>query len=309
MPTDEYGIQVAKIAQKAHRTSVELGQREVLIQRLVAGRGVSAVHWVVETTHPGKGGIASLGGDYVRMFVVVQGRRHVRFVKAGATCRLTLGSGECLVMGPHSWLVTEVAAPFVSLGVALEARNPRFVLARHVAVSASGRGLVPGTEVAIAPGLCDDITMQMGAALLAARSDASSDIYARRLAESLWLRVTRYSPPLEGAERRKASVTYGAAEHFVRENLSRPIDREQVARFLRISPSHITRLFLTFAGESFGGFLSRVRLEGARRLLLDPRLTVSEIAHLTGFSSVNYFVRAYRRRYRVTPGRDRGRRA
>jgi len=287
---------------------MDLTQRRALFEGLVERRGLHRVYWAVEPSHPGKGGMASLGGDYVRLLVVLRGRRRVRLVRSGETAQLVLGPGDCLVLGPHSWLVTDPAQPFVSLGVALEPRNPRFVLARHVARAGAGRGVVPHAEVGIVAGLCDDLTMRLGAALLAARTEAAGDAYPRRLAEALWLRVVRHDPPVARADRRKALVTYGAAEHFVRENLARPIDRAEVARFLRVSPSHVTRLFLGCAGETFGGFLQRVRLEGARRLLADPRLTVSEVGYLVGFNSVNYFVRAYHRRYGLTPGRDRGRR-
>jgi AraC-like DNA-binding protein len=159
--------------------------------------------------------------------------------------------------------------------------------------------------VRILPGLCDNITMSLAAALLDAGSGHSRDLYVRRLAEALWLRLVRARAPSDSPEAGKAFVTYSAAEHFVRDSFARAITREDVARFLRIHPSHVTRLFLHFAGETFGGFLLRVRLESARVLLRDPRLTVSEIAHLSGFASPNYFVRAYRERYRKTPGKDR----
>lgn len=93
----------------------------------------------------------------------------------------------------------------------------------------------------------------MAAALLGVRTDGPDDRYARRLAEALWIPVVRFRPEATGNRRGKSHVTDGAADHFVRENLARPIDREEVARFLRISPSHVTRLFLRFAGELFGG--------------------------------------------------------
>jgi AraC-like DNA-binding protein len=154
--------------------------------------------------------------------------------------------------------------------------------------------------------LCDSITMHLAAALLDAGVISDKSPYVRRLAETLWLRVLRDRTASATPDSGKAFVTYSAAEHYVRENFARPISREDLASFLRIHPSHVTRLFLQFAGETFGGFLLRVRLESARALLNDPRLTVSEVGYLSGFTSPNYFVRAYRRCYRTTPGKNRG---
>lgn len=285
---------------------MEAEQRRAIIEQALEHGGIRCVHWATETAHPGKGGMASLGGDYMRLVMVLEGRRHVRVMRENQARQLLLAPGDCMVVGPHSWLVTDSVEPFRSVGVALEARNPRFVLARQEFRDRAKRSIVPGAEVEIVPGLCEDLAMTLAASLLAARTSPGDELYCRRLAETLWLRLARFAPSPGGKLAGKANVTYGAAEHFVRENFSRPIDREQVARHLRISPSHVTRLFLGFAGESFGGFLLRIRLESARHLLRDPRLTVSEVAYLAGFTSVNYFVRAYRGRYRVTPGRDRG---
>lgn len=286
---------------------MELQQCEDMLLKLLGKRGITRLHWACETLHPGKGGRASMGGDFMRMVVVLSGRRRIRVIREGKAVALDLQAGECLVLGPHSWLVTEFTHGFVSLGVVLEARNPRLVLATSLRKDRRTAPL-PTAPVEILPGLCDDTTMALASALLAAGPDGG-DLYARRLAEAFWLRIVRFRVPARGTARTKANVTYGAAEHFVRDNLGRPIDRRAVARFLRINPGHVTRLFLRFAGETFGGYLLRVRLEGARKLLADPRLTVSEVAYLSGFTSPNYFVRAYRGRYSVTPGRDRGRSA
>lgn len=282
---------------------MELSEAKARVERLLGQEGIRSVNWAIETRHPGAGGVASLTGDYPRIVLGLSGRRPVRVMREGQPHRLVLQGGDCLVLGPHTWLSMEARSSYFSIGVALEARNPRLVFSRHVhAPRNSSIGLTPA-EVSILPGLCDNITMGLAAALLDAGAGHSRDLYVRRLAETLWLRLVRARAPSDSPEASKAFVTYSAAEHYVRDGFARPISREDVARFLRIHPSHVTRLFLQFAGETFGGFLLRVRLESARTLLRDPRLTVSEIAYLSGFASPNYFVRAYRERYRKTPGK------
>jgi AraC-like DNA-binding protein len=284
---------------------MEISEVRARIEALLESGGIRSVQWAIETRHPGAGGVASPTGDYPRVVLGLSGCRRVCIMRDGHPRRLRLGPGDCLVMGPHTWLILEPGSSYFSVGVALEARNPRLVFARHVH---RGRGqstnLTPA-EVRILPGLCDNITMALAAALLDAGDGRSTELYVRRLAEALWLRLLRERAPSDSPEAGKAFVTYSAAEHYVRDGFARAISREDVARFLRIHPSHVTRLFLQFAGETFGGFLLRVRLESARSLLRDPRLTVSEVAYLSGFASPNYFVRAYRERYRKTPGRDR----
>jgi Transcriptional regulator containing an amidase domain and an AraC-type DNA-binding HTH domain len=296
---------IAFIARKALFREMQEIDASNHLERLLARGGVRSVHWSVETLHPGGGGFASLTGDYIRLVVGLSGRRRVRIMRGGQAFRLTLAAGDCLVLGPHTWVVTEPGSSFVSLGVVLEGRNPRLVIARQVHRPAKRRPAAIPPAIRILPGLCDNITMNLAAALLDAGPGTSEALYPRRLAEALLLRVTRERPSVRSREAGKGFVTYSAAEHYTRENFARPLSREDVAKFLRIHPSHVTRLFLQFAGETFGGFLLRVRLESARTLLRDPRLTVSEVAYLAGFTSPNYFVRAYRQRYRETPGASR----
>lgn len=106
-------------------------------------------------------------------------------------------------------------------------------------------------------------------------------------------------------ETSKAQSTYRYARDFVLENCDKPLSREAVAAWLRVHPNHVSRLFARFGGESFGAFLNRTRLERARILLADPKLNVSEVARLSGFSSANYFVRAFGRHFGMTPTRAR----
>lgn len=281
---------------------MEMDEGKARVERLLTKGGVRCVAWVKETRHPGMGGATSLTGGYTRLVLGLSGRRSLRVVQKGEPRQVMLGPGDCLVLGPHTWLLTEPHGTFRSLGLVLEARNPRIVLVRqeHDPKKQSS------TRVHVVPGLCDSTTMSLAAALLDAGVGSDEGLYVRRLAETLWLRILRDRTALHTPNSGKAFATYSAAEHYVRENFARPISREDVAAFLRVHPSHITRLFLQFAGETFGGFLLRVRLESARSLLSDPRLTVSEVGYLAGFASPNYFVRAYRRCYRTTPGKSRG---
>ena len=51
--------------------------------------------------------------------------------------------------------------------------------------------------------------------------------------------------------------------------------------------------------------LRRLRLELAAQLLLDPTLTITEVARACGYSDVRPFSTAFRRKYNRTPGDHR----
>lgn len=70
-----------------------------------------------------------------------------------------------------------------------------------------------------------------------------------------------------------------------------------------VTPRYIQMLFGE-AGTSFSEYIGMQRLAAAHRMLADPassRRKISEVALTTGFSSVSYFNRAFRRQFDVTP--------
>ncbi len=89
--------------------------------------------------------------------------------------------------------------------------------------------------------------------------------------------------------------------HF-REELSLG-DLAQVAG---LSESHFAALFRELYGRAPIDYLIEVRIDNAARLLLDWQHSVSEVAEMTGFGSVHYFCRQFRRRRGVSPSEYRG---
>lgn len=67
------------------------------------------------------------------------------------------------------------------------------------------------------------------------------------------------------------------------------------------SAAGLRRRFEAGFGTSPGRYLSRLRLEGAMRLLLHGNHTVQEVAFLSGFSDEKYFSRAFRKHYGKPP--------
>ncbi|MDB4972803.1 MAG: hypothetical protein JWN48_1144 [Myxococcaceae bacterium] len=76
---------------------------------------------------------------------------------------------------------------------------------------------------------------------------------------------------------------------------------EEVARTLALTPRTLQRR-LAERGYSFKSLLSELRAEMAQTYLTEPRLSLSDIAFLLGYSDNSAFIRAFRRRTGQTPG-------
>jgi hypothetical protein len=67
------------------------------------------------------------------------------------------------------------------------------------------------------------------------------------------------------------------------------------------SKFHFSRVFQRVTGVSPGRFLSAMRLNEAKRLLVTTSLTVADISHLVGYNSVGTFSSRFRQSVGVSP--------
>jgi AraC-like DNA-binding protein len=78
-----------------------------------------------------------------------------------------------------------------------------------------------------------------------------------------------------------------------------------LATQLHLSPSHLQRLFKRETGLRMGEWLITFRLHRAAYLLANSYLSVKEIARSVGYEHVSSFIRAFERKYVLTPTRFR----
>jgi AraC-like DNA-binding protein len=85
------------------------------------------------------------------------------------------------------------------------------------------------------------------------------------------------------------------AKEFIRKHHAEDLSLPQVAQFVSACPFHFCKLFKRATGLTFTKFLSRVRIESSRNLLINPQLRVSEVAYEVGFQSLTHFNRVFQK--------------
>jgi len=85
------------------------------------------------------------------------------------------------------------------------------------------------------------------------------------------------------------------AKKFIEENHSEDLSLAGVAKAVNTSPFYFCKLFKKSTGINFTDYVSRIRIERARNLLLNPNLRVSEIAYEVGFQSLTHFNRVFKK--------------
>ena len=109
------------------------------------------------------------------------------------------------------------------------------------------------------------------------------------------------APPPEAADRFERVV------QFMRNNLSEPLSRRDLARKARLHPTHFDRAFRGLYGVTPMGMMRELRLRGARQLLETTDDTLEAIAEACGFHDASYLSRAFKTRFWQTPGSYRDR--
>jgi AraC-like DNA-binding protein len=91
------------------------------------------------------------------------------------------------------------------------------------------------------------------------------------------------------------------AKQYIQENQTEDLSLGQVARAVNTSTFYFCKIFKKVTGINFTDYLSRVRIEKAKNLLLNPNLRVSEIAFEVGFQSLTHFNRVFKRILGLSP--------
>ena len=99
------------------------------------------------------------------------------------------------------------------------------------------------------------------------------------------------------------------ARDLIDRHYAEPLDLDAMARAAGFSRYHFARTFREAYGEPPGAYLSRRRVERAQDLLRTANLTVTEVCHLVGFTSLGSFSSRFSALVGMSPSEYRRRHA
>lgn len=83
------------------------------------------------------------------------------------------------------------------------------------------------------------------------------------------------------------------AKEFIDKNYADWITLDGIASALRVSPYHLSHVFGRESDFTLSSYLTKVRMDKARALLIKGDMTVAEVAEAVGFESANYFSKVF----------------
>jgi len=214
---------------------------------------------------------------------------------------IQLQPAEVLVVDAECWVRPLPSSPFRSFGVIFA---PQFIRCYHIDYrhDTPQPPLCGGPREPIVHRRPPDRETEALLRLLLQSKDYAADSLLRTHLAELLLHAAGRSllqPEIAGG---RARATWLNLCSIIDEQLHEPLTREDVARMGGVHPNHLARLFRRFAGCSYRAHLQQRRLERARQLLLDYRLTAAEVAAGCGFQTPEAFSRAFRRAHGLPPG-------
>ncbi len=96
--------------------------------------------------------------------------------------------------------------------------------------------------------------------------------------------------------------------NFVRENYADKITLEDAAAHVGLSRSYLSTIFKDELGTSFTDYVNTLRVEKSKELLLNPSLSLADIADLVGYNDQSYYTKVFTRATGASPGQYRKKR-
>ncbi|MDR0298229.1 MAG: PocR ligand-binding domain-containing protein [Streptococcaceae bacterium] len=88
---------------------------------------------------------------------------------------------------------------------------------------------------------------------------------------------------------------------YLSQNLTTPVSLESISQKFYFSPSYLSKLFKKETGITFVSYLKILKIDSARNLLLETKLSIRQISHRLGFKESSYFIKLFREMYQMTP--------
>jgi AraC-like DNA-binding protein len=108
---------------------------------------------------------------------------------------------------------------------------------------------------------------------------------------------------------RAEPVEIWKTRNFIHEHSDEELSLTKVAKFVNISPNHLSDKFKEVTGVNFVDYVARTRTERASELLQNSNLRITEIAFAVGFQSLSQFNRVFKKLSGKSPSAHRAVRA
>lgn len=113
-------------------------------------------------------------------------------------------------------------------------------------------------------------------------------------------RVLAAAEPEKQEERTITGIT-----RYLQEHLAEEISLSVLAEQFHLNPQYISQLFKSEIGVNFLAYLTNIRMDKAKKLLLSTSLSIAEVAEQSGYGDYRVFTKVFKKAEGITPSQYR----
>lgn len=116
---------------------------------------------------------------------------------------------------------------------------------------------------------------------------------AAELFDYLTRRITTSYEKAARLKRQDENRPIRVVKKYVEEHFGEPLTLEELSQVVDLSPTYLSTIFKKDTGMTFLEYLSKVRMDMAKKLLKETNDTVADICGKVGYSDVRYFTKTF----------------
>lgn len=202
-------------------------------------------------------------------------------------------------------LISDIRMPEVSGLQLLESLNELVLEQQPVSLLISGYADFQYAQRALRLGAVNYLLKPVSKAKLIEAVEQALEIREQRVRTERMEKLV--DPVLLDLENQRPMVSdaVGKAVAFIDEHLAESFSLADVAGQIPVNPSYLSVLFKEQMNVTFSEYVTRTRMQKAKKLLLTSGLSVNEIAERVGYRTAKYFIRQFKEYAGTSPGQFR----
>jgi AraC-like DNA-binding protein len=137
-----------------------------------------------------------------------------------------------------------------------------------------------------------------------ADKNAGFEWKARVMLLNIFKKLADWCGQVQQNEDENARLIAASMEH-IKQSFQEKLERDELAQMISISSSYYSVLFKRYSGYSVVQYITKLRIDRAKQLLLATKAPVSEIAREVGYADPLYFARKFSQEIGMSPSEYR----
>ncbi|MBR3772382.1 MAG: helix-turn-helix domain-containing protein [Clostridium sp.] len=123
-----------------------------------------------------------------------------------------------------------------------------------------------------------------------------------QLKEWAYLRIEYIIKSIRNIRGSKKSAVVTEAMAYIQENYEKEeLTLEFIAKYVNVTPQHFSKIFKEETKCTYVEWLANIRMEKAKRLLLQGNMSIRDVGSAVGINDANYFSRKFKKLVGVSP--------